>query len=124
VADLRAYDAFLAAKSQVGSRDGFRPLWMPDQLFDFQKALVDWTIWRGRSALLADCGLGKTPCQLVWAENVVRHTNGRVLVLTPLAVGPQTVREADKFGVGPCASGRARRAPGAGSTSPTTRRST
>jgi hypothetical protein len=99
VADLRAYDAFLAAKSQVGSRDGFRPLWMPDQLFDFQKALVDWTIWRGRSALLADCGLGKTPCQLVWAENVVRHTGRPVLILTPLAVSPQTVHEGEKFGV-------------------------
>lgn len=46
-----------------------------------------------------NCGLGKTPMTLVWAENVVRHTNKPVLILTPLAVSHQFVREAEKFGV-------------------------
>ncbi len=49
--------------------------------------------------MFADCGLGKTLMQLVYAENVVRHTNRPVLVLTPLAVAAQTVAEAAKFGV-------------------------
>ena len=72
---------------------------MPDFLFGFQKAFVEWATRKGRAAIFADCGLGKTPMQLVWAENVVRKTNGRVLILAPLAVGSQTVREGLKFGI-------------------------
>jgi hypothetical protein len=93
------YEAFLASKTQLESGGGFAPLWMPDFLFDFQRALVEWSLERGRAAELADCGLGKTPMQLVWAENVVRKTNGAVLILTPLAVSSQTLREAEKFGI-------------------------
>lgn len=94
-----AYRAFIEAKSQVGGDGGFEPLWMPDFLFDFQRALTTRGIRKGRPATFADCGLGKTPMQLVWAENVVRRTNGRVLILTPLAVAAQTVREGEKFGI-------------------------
>ena len=93
------YQQFLIQKSQAGSRGGFDPVWMPDFLFDFQKSLVEWSLVTGRSAIFADCGLGKTPMQLVWAENVVRKTNKPVLILTPLAVAQQTVREAAKFGI-------------------------
>jgi hypothetical protein len=93
------YRAFLASKAQIGTRDGFAPTWMPDFLFDFQGALTERAIELGRSAIFADCGLGKTPMQLVWAENVVRHTNRPVLDLTPLAVAAQTAREAEKFGI-------------------------
>jgi hypothetical protein len=93
------YASFIESKSQVGTAAGFAPVWLPDFLFDFQRALVEWAIRKGRAALFEDCGLGKTPQQLVWAENVVRHTNRPVLILTPLAVGRQTVREAEKFGV-------------------------
>lgn len=96
---MNGYGSFLSAKAQYGSDSGFSPLWMPDFLFPFQKALVDWAIRKGRGALFADCGLGKTPMQLVWAENVVRKTNRPVLILTPLAVAAQTVREAAKFGI-------------------------
>lgn len=96
---LPDYSSFLSAKAQCGSDSGFSPVWMPDFLFDFQKQLVEWAIRKGRSAMFADCGLGKTPMQLVWAENVVRKTNLPVLVLTPLAVAAQTVREAAKFGI-------------------------
>lgn len=94
-----SYEEFLNGKSQSGSLDGFKPLWIPDFLFDFQQSMVDWAIRKGKSALFEDCGLGKTPQQLVWAENIVRHTNNPVLILTPLAVSLQTVREADKFGI-------------------------
>jgi hypothetical protein len=72
---------------------------MPEFLFDFQVHLVEWALRRGRAAIFADCGLGKTPMQLVWAENVVRKTNKPVLILTPLAVSQQTIREGEKFGI-------------------------
>lgn len=94
-----SYDNFIDRKSQLGTDNGFAPIWMPDFLFDFQQALVDWSVRKGRAAIFADCGLGKTPMQLVWAENVVRKENKPVLILTPLAVSAQTVREADKFGI-------------------------
>lgn len=91
------YRKFLENKSQLADMSGFEPLWLPDELFDFQKSLTDWAIRKGRGALYEECGLGKTFQQLVWAENVVRKTNKRVLVLTPLAVGSQTVSEGTKF---------------------------
>jgi len=94
-----SYSEFIANKAQLGEMAGFDPVWMPEFLFDFQKSLVDWSVRAGRSALFADCGLGKTPMQLVWAENVVRHTNKPVLDLTPLAVSTQTIREGEKFGI-------------------------
>ena len=93
------YREFIARKSQSTNDTGFDPVWMPDFLFDFQKALVEWSLRKGKAAIFADCGLGKTPMQLVWAENVVRRTAGRVLILTPLAVSAQTVQEGAKFGV-------------------------
>jgi len=96
---MNDYGAFLYKKAHVNTQDGFVPTFIPEYLFDFQKSLIDWAVRQGRGALLEDCGMGKTVQQLVWAENVVRHTNGRVLVMTPLAVAAQTVREAEKFGI-------------------------
>lgn len=93
------YMAFLDARRQEHENSGFSPIWMPDALMDFQSYLTEWSIVKGRSALLEDCGLGKTIQQLVWAENVVRHTNRPVLILAPLAVTRQTAREAEKFGI-------------------------
>lgn len=94
-----AYDAFIERKRQLGGDHGFDPITMPPYLFDFQEALVTWALRKGRAAIWADCGLGKTPMQLVWADNVVRHTNRPVLIVTPLAVSHQTVREGEKFGI-------------------------
>lgn len=93
------YEEFIHGKSQLGGEHGFEPLWMPEFLFPFQKALVEWTLRKGRAAVFADCGLGKTIQQLVWAENVFRHEKKPVLLLTPLAVGAQTVAEARRFGI-------------------------
>ena len=93
------YAEFLERKSQAGAMDGFAPVWMPDFLFDFQRAMVEWALRKGKAALFEDCGLGKTPQQLVWAENVVRKKNKPVLILTPLAVSHQTVAEAHKFDI-------------------------
>ena len=93
------YTDFLERKTQLDGFDGFEPTWMPDFLFGFQTALVDWAIRKGRGAIFADCGLGKTPMQLVWAENVRLLTGKPVLIVTPLAVGFQTKAEAAKFGI-------------------------
>jgi len=95
----RSYSSFLEHKAQLGIDSGFDPLWMPDFLYPFQRHLVEWALRKGRSAIFADCGLGKTPMQLVWAQNIVEKTCKPVLVLTPLSVGPQTVREGEKFGI-------------------------
>jgi hypothetical protein len=96
---MTEYHKFLASKRQLGGDHGFMAQWMPENLFDFQRELVAWSVRRGRAAIFADCGLGKTAVQLTWAKNVVLKTNRPVLILTPLAVGPQTVKEGEKFGV-------------------------
>jgi len=88
------YETFIKSKEHSVSMNGFEPVWMPDFLFDFQKELTSWAIKKGRGALFEDCGLGKTPQQLVWAENIVRKTNKNVLIITPLAVSHQTVKKA------------------------------
>lgn len=94
-----SYAEFLERKLHTGADHGFDPVFMPPQLFDFQQALVSWAVRKGRAAIFADCGLGKTAMQLTWAENVARHTCRPVLILTPLAVAAQTVREGEKFGI-------------------------
>jgi hypothetical protein len=96
---IAEYRAFIARKSQIDGNDGFAPRFLPSFMFDFQKSLVTWAVEKGRSAIFADCGMGKTPMQLVWSQNVVEHTNKPVLILTPLAVAGQTVAEASKFGM-------------------------
>ena len=93
------YAAFLERKTQLDGEHGFTPVYLPDFLFPFQASLVEWAVRQGRAAIFADCGLGKTPMQLVWAENVRRKTGKPVLILTPLAVSYQTADEADKFGI-------------------------
>jgi hypothetical protein len=95
----KEHELFIKQKSQLDGNFGFEPNFMPDFLFDFQQHLVDWNVRQGRSATFADCGMGKTPVSLVWAKNVFNHTGKPVLILTPLAVTSQFIREADKFGI-------------------------
>lgn len=68
-------------------------------LFNFQKDIVRWALAKGRAAIFADCGLGKTPMQLEWAEQIRKKTGGKVLVIAPLAVSAQTKEEGRKFGI-------------------------
>jgi hypothetical protein len=93
------YNKFLQRKQDYGISHGFEPVFMPKFLFPFQRELVDWAVRLGRAAIFADCGMGKTPMQLVWAQNVIEKTNKPVLILTPLAVTGQTLDEAAKFDI-------------------------
>ena len=93
------YSDFIRAKATAEIATGFEPRALGSHLFDFQAAIVDWACKRGRAAIFADTGLGKTPMQIEWARQVVMHTGGRVLILAPLCVSHQTVREGLKFGV-------------------------
>lgn len=93
------YAKFLEAKRHSTGSYGFDPCWMPDGAFDFQQSIITKAVTKGRMGIFADTGLGKTLMQLAIAENVVRHTNGRVLILTPLAVAFQFIDEAARIGV-------------------------
>lgn len=95
---MNTYEAFLREKAQLANLGGFQPLDLPAHLYPFQRDLVDWSVNHGRGAIFADCGMGKTPMELAWADQVHRHTGKPVLLLTPLAVGFQVVGEAEKFG--------------------------
>lgn len=102
---MEDYRRFIDDRSNSGSDCGFDPVFVPDQMFDFQKHLTEWAIRKGRGAIFADCGLGKTFQELVWCENVARKTGKPVLLLTPLAVSSQIVEEGEKFGI-ECARSR------------------
>lgn len=93
------FELFIKNKAQLEGEFGFEPNFLPDWLFPFQSHLIEWAIQKGRAAIFADCGMGKTPMELVWSQNIVNQTGGRVLILTPLAVAAQFVNEAHKFGI-------------------------
>lgn len=93
------YAEFLAAKKHSTGNYGFDPAWMPDTAFDFQQHIITKAVRKGRIGMFADTGLGKTLMQVAIAENVIRHTNKRVLILTPLAVAFQFIDEANRIGV-------------------------
>jgi len=95
----KTYSEFIESKCQLGSMGGFDPLYIPDEAFDFQRFLLDWSIRKGRSAIFADCGLGKSLMELAWCENAVRKSNRPALIVTPLAVAQQFITEAEKFGI-------------------------
>jgi len=106
------YREYLSGKAQVSESHGFKSVThhrFLDGRFAFQGALTEYALWKGRAQITADCGLGKTAIQLAWGDNVVRKTNGRVLLLTPIAVGWQTIAESHKFGIDDCSHDKAAR---------------
>lgn len=94
------YAEFVASKIATAEPVGFDPT-MPinNKAFGFQRAIIEWSLRRGRAAEFADCGLGKSLCELEWGWHVLHKTNKAVLMLTPLAVAKQMSREAEKFGI-------------------------
>lgn len=93
------YDDFVRSKRRSEVATGHQPGPLNEHLFDFQHAIVSWAVRRGRAAIFADTGLGKTLMQLSWADEVASHTGGIVLVLAPLAVSEQTIEQGATFGI-------------------------
>jgi len=93
------YQKFLSSKIPLAQPCGFDAKVEGSHLFDYQSAVIQWALQRGRAALFLDTGLGKTICQLEWANRVSQHTGSPVLILAPLAVAEQTVAEGAKFGI-------------------------
>jgi len=93
------YDEFVKQKRRAEVATGHNPGALNEHLFDFQHAIVSWAVRRGRAAVFADTGLGKTLMQLSWADEVASHTGGIVLVLAPLAVSEQTIEQGATFGI-------------------------
>jgi len=93
------YVEFLESKKHSLGSFGFEPNFIPDMAFDFQREIISRAVKKGRIAVFADTGLGKTLIQLSIAQNVVNHTNKKVLILTPLAVAFQFILEAEKLGI-------------------------
>lgn len=96
---MKAYFDFVNSKRHTLGSFGFDPIWMPEKAFDFQKFILNKSILKGRIGIFADTGLGKTLIQISIAENIIRKTNKRVLILTPLAVAFQFINEAANIGV-------------------------
>lgn len=92
------YAAFLANKAPRAQAVGIAPQSMPGHLFDYQAECVEFAIQRGRAAMFLDTGLGKTAIQLEWCRQAAEATNGRALILTPLAVARQIEAEGKRFG--------------------------
>ena len=93
------YIDFLATKQKNHITSGFDASYLNPMLFEFQDFIVKRALKAGKYAIFADCGLGKTPMQLEWANKVYEHTGRPVLILAPLAVSGQTIKEGDKFGI-------------------------
>lgn len=93
------YEQFLESKKHISINYGIKPLWLPDNMFDFQKYVSEKLILKGRGAGFLDTGLGKTIIELTIAYNYVLETNKPVLIITPLAVADQHLKEAEKFGI-------------------------
>lgn len=98
---MRKYDDFINSKSKTFENMGIDVdrNSLNSNMFEFQKDIVRWALKKGRAAIFAECGLGKTLMQLSWADEIHKHTGGKILILAPLAVAPQTKEEGEKFGI-------------------------
>lgn len=94
-----SYEDFINSKSQLEGDFGFEPVYIPDELFDFQKEIVRLSIRKGRMGIFADTGLGKTRIELAIANNIVKKFNKKVIIFVPLAVAFQFIDEAEKMGI-------------------------
>lgn len=96
----RSYDDFLAHKRVVDPMTGLSDVGkLPSIMKDHQRDITSWALRRGRAAIFAGTGLGKTLMELVWAHRVGQYTGKPVLAFAPLAVSAQHIREGEKFGI-------------------------
>jgi hypothetical protein len=94
------YEEFLARKRITDPSTGIENVGeLPSFLKDHQRDIVRWALRRGRAAIFAGTGSGKTACELVWSDEVAKHISKPVLIFAPLAVASQHIREAEKFGL-------------------------
>lgn len=96
---MKDYQDFVETKRRVRDASGFDVGDINNHLFDFQTLCVKRALKRGKFALFEDCGLGKSIQQGVWADEVVKHTGGKVIIFAPLCVSEQTISELARFGV-------------------------
>lgn len=100
VTELTEYERLIARKTRTVPPTGIPSVQkLGDYLFDFQRTCVEWALCRGRSCLFLDTGLGKSRCAIEWARVVNEHTGKPVLILTPLSVARQFVKEGESIGV-------------------------
>lgn len=93
------YQEFINNKKHSIGSFGFEPIFMPDMAFDFQKEVISRSVRKGRIGIFSDTGTGKSLMSLSIAQNIIQKTNGKVLILTPLAVAFQFLKEADMIGI-------------------------
>lgn len=93
------YKTFIESKRHTSWQFWFDPVWIPDEIFDFQRHIVEKAVKKWRMGIFADTGLWKTRISLTIAQNIVEKTNGNVLILTPLAVAFQFIDEANEIGI-------------------------
>ena len=93
------YEEFLDGKRHKPANFGIEPTWLPDGLFDYQRYATEYAIRKGRCAVFLDTGLGKTIIEITTAVNYRQRTGKPTLILTPLAVAFQFIKEGEKFGV-------------------------
>jgi len=93
------YTEFIKTKTHTSNDFGIKAKFIPNEMFDFQKYVTDYASKKGRAAIFLDTGLGKTLIELTLAKNYIEATNKPVLIITPLAVAFQFIREAEKFGI-------------------------
>ncbi len=93
------YEEFLKNKQRTIKPTGFDCIPVNEYQFDFQRAITGWALKKGKSAGFLDTGLGKTIIQLIWADEICKYSGGKILILAPLAVSKQTIKEGAKFGI-------------------------
>lgn len=100
IENVDSYAAFLQNKKIEDVPTGMKEIpELNKNLFPFQRDIVRWALKRGRACIFSECGTGKTIMQLSWAHQVADYTKGSVLIIAPLAVSTQTIREGKKFGI-------------------------
>lgn len=95
---MQTYKEFIEGKNTKKHYTGIDVKDLNPMLYDYEHDIVKWSLKKGRAAIWADCGLGKTPMQLEWAWKIYLETHGKILIIAPLAVSCQTIQEGIKFG--------------------------